>query len=164
MKLYELTEAYAELMMQYEDAENDVERARTLHALTNLEDDIEVKAENIVRIIKDRESKINAYSNEIERLSEKRRIEKYAIERLKSYALFAMGIAGATSIETTIGKLSVQMNPPKVEVVDISKVPARFLIEQEPTVNKSAMLKEHRLTGEIFPGVEITRSEGLRLR
>lgn len=51
-----------------------------------------------------------------------------------------------------------------MNVVDASKIPERFLIQQEPAIDKKAMPTEFRNTGEEIDGVEITQTEGVRFR
>ena len=162
MRLYELTDTYAELLMQFEEEENPEKKAEILDAITNVEDDISAKAENYARIVKNAESDIETLAAEIRRLQAKKKTAENVVSRVKENLHFAMEIAGATSIKTSIGKWRVQQNPPRVEVVDVSKVPARFLIEKEPDVDKRAMLNEFRITGEVFDGVEIRRESGVR--
>lgn len=162
MKMYELTEAYAELMLQLEDADNPVAQEKILQALANVGDAIADKGEAYARIIKNEESDIATLDKEIKRLQDMKKTKENTVRRMKGNMYFAMEIAGATSIQTSIGKWRIQQNPPKVEVVDLSRVPARFLVEQEPQVNKKAILEEFRLSGEIFPGVSIVRENSVR--
>ena len=163
-KLYELTDAYVSLMAQYEDAETDAEREQIVSAILEAENDIAVKAENYARLIKNAESDSKALAEEIDRLRAKKQKADNLVRRVKDYLLFAMGLAGATEIRTSIGKWRIQKNPPSVTVTDIQKIPARFLIEQQPEVDRRAILNEHKLTGELFDGVEITQGESVRFR
>ena len=162
MKLYELTEAYADLMLQLEEADNPVAQEKILQALANVGDAIADKGENYARIIKNEESDISMLDKEIKRLQAMKQAKENTVRRMKGNMYFAMEIAGATSIQTSIGKWRIQQNPPKVEVLDISRVPARFLVEQEPKVNKQAVLEEFRLSGELFDGLQIVRESGVR--
>lgn len=164
MRLYELTDAYVSLLAQLEDAESDTEREQILHMILDAEGDIAEKAENYARIMKNAEADEKMLDSEIKRLTAKKASAKKTIQRVKEYLYFAMGVAGATEIRTSIGKWWTQKNPPSVTVLDEKKVPARFLIEQPPTINKEAILREFRQTGELFEGVEIVQTEGVRFR
>lgn len=163
-KLYELTNEYSALLAQYEDAETDQEREDTLQRLLDCGDDIAVKAENYAKIVKNEEADAKALADEIARLTAKKRAAENAVKRMKEYMLAAMEIVGAKEIETSIGKWRVQKNPPSVTVTDVFKVPERFLIQQEPTVDKRAMLAEYKQTGELFDGAEIVQTNGVRFR
>ena len=164
MRLYEMTDTYASLISQYEDAQSDAEREELLKAIVETEGDIALKAENYARLIKNAQADADALKVEIDRLTAKKQKADRLVQRLKDYLLFAMGIAGATEIKTAIGSFKVAQNPPKVCVVDINKVPVRFLIEQPPKVDARAIIAEHKETGELFDGIEIERKESVRFR
>lgn len=163
-RLYDLTDEYVSLVALYEDAETEQEREEILQRILDCGDDIAAKAENYAKFVKNEEADAKALTVEIARLQDKKRVAENAVKRTKEYLLMAMEIAGASEIQTSIGKWRIQKNPPSVNVVDASKIPERFLIQQEPTVDKKAMLAEFRSTGEVFDGVEITQTEGVRFR
>ena len=163
-RLYELTDEYVSLIASYEDAETEQEREDILQKILDCGDDIAAKAENYAKFVKNEEADAKALATEIARLQEKKRVAENAVKRTKEYLLMAMEVAGATEIQTSIGKWRIQNNPPSVNVVDASKIPERFLIQQEPAIDKKAMLTEFRNTGEEIDGVEITQTEGVRFR
>ena len=75
-----------------------------------------------------------------------------------------MELTGTKKLKTSIGNWSIQKNPLSVSAVDVEKVPARFLIEQPPKVDRRAILEEFKQTGELFDGVTITQGESVRFR
>ena len=164
MKLYELTDAYVSLLAQYDDAATEAEQLEILEAIGNVETDIVGKAESIARIIRNKEAEEKALDEEIKRLTAKKKAAQNAIKGMKENVLFAMGVAGAREIKTTIGKWWIQKNPWSVTVTDEAAVPARFLIEQPPKIDARAIIEEYKMTGEIMPGVEVGQSEGVRFR
>ena len=164
MKMYELTDAYITLLSQLEDAETEAEQQQILQAILDVETDIAIKAENYARIKKNAEAEVDSLDKEIKRLQAKKDAAKNLVQRVTDYLLFAMNIAGATEIKTSIGKWKIQKNPPKVNILDEAKVPARFLIEQAPKIDRTAILQEFRQTSEIFDGIEIVRTEGVRFK
>ena len=163
-RLYELTDAYAGLYAQLDDCSTLDEAAEVLAQLDALETDIADKASNYAKMLKNLDSEANAYAGEIKRLQERKRVAEKAIDRLKDNMRFAMGIAGATEIATPIGKWRIAKNPPSVQITDAGAVPERFLIPQPPEVDKRAILKAYKETGELFDGVEIVQTEGARFR
>lgn len=163
-RLYELTDAYVSLLARYEDAETEAERTDIITAIQAVECDIKVKGDNYARIIKNAEAEASALAGEIDRLTAKKRAAENTVKCLKDNLLFAMGVAGASELQTSIGKWRVQKNPPTVKITDELKVPARFLIEQPPVIDKRAILAEFKQTGEVFNGVEIQQSESVRFR
>ena len=164
MRLYELTDAYVSLLNEYDEAQTDEDRAGIIAQIEEVEQDIATKGENYARLIKNATSDSDALADEIKRLQAKKAASDNFVKRLKENLMFAMGIAGATEIKTTIGKWYIQKNPPKVTITDEMMVPARFLIEQPPVIDKKAILAEFKQTGEVLNGIEITREDSVRFR
>ena len=164
MRLYELTDAYVSLLNEYDEAQTDEDRADIIAQIEEVEQDIATKGENYARMIKNATADSDALADEIKRLQAKKAASDNFVKRLKENLMFAMGIAGATEIKTTIGKWYIQKNPPKVTITDEMMVPARFLIEQPPVIDKKAILAEFKQTGEVLNGIEITRDDSVRFR
>ena len=164
MRLYELTDAYVSLLNEYDEAQTDEDRAGIIAQIEEVEQDIATKGENYARLIKNATADSDALADEIKRLQAKKAASDNFVKRLKENLMFAMGIAGATEIKTTIGKWYIQKNPPKVTITDEMMVPARFLIEQPPVIDKKAILAEFKQTGEVLNGIEITREDSVRFR
>ena len=76
--------------------------------------------------------------------------------------LFALGLAGANELRTTIGKWRVQQNPPKVEILDESEIPEEFFVPQPPKLMNSLIMAHWKETGEIPDGCDIVRAESVR--
>ena len=159
-----MTDTYVSLLAQYEDAATEEERAGILEAIMAVETDITEKADKYARLMKNANADADALAEEIKRLTAKKAAADNLAKRLKENMLFAMNIAGATEIKTTLGKWRIQKNPLKVTVTDAASVPARFLVEQPPEIDKKAILAEFKQTGEVFSGVEITQDESVRFR
>lgn len=163
-KLYELTEAYMELMAQFEECESEEQEEELMTALNAINDDIARKGDGIARMIRNLSADIAGYDTEIKRLTKLKTSANNLINRLKDHILFSMGVAGATELHTTIGKWRVQKNPPKAVVLDESKVPEEFFVEQPPKLMTSLILQNWRDTGEIPEGCDIVQTEGVRFR
>lgn len=163
MKLYELTGEYIQLMQMLEDASAEDE-AEIMAAMEAVTDDIEDKADAYARIMKNLLGDIDALDVEEKRLKARRTALENRVDRLKSAIQNAMELTGAKKLKTSIGNWSIQKNPLSVSAVDVEKVPARFLIEQPPKVDRRAILEEFKQTGELFDGVTITQSESVRFR
>lgn len=164
MKLYELTEAYMDLLSQIEECEGEAQEEEIKALLDSINDDIARKADGIARIIRNLTADIAGYDAEIKRLTRLKTSANNAINRLKDHILFSMGVAGATELHTTIGKWRVQKNPPKAVVLDESKVPEEFFVAQPPKLMPSLILQNWRDTGEIPDGCDIVQTEGVRFR
>ena len=163
--LYELSAEYSDLQAMLESGcESPEDEQAIIDAMNAVSENIFEKADGYAKIMRNMASEAEAIKAEEKRLYARRKTLENGVERLKAAMYNAMILTGAKKLSTSIGSWNIQKNPQSVNVLDVSKVPARFLIEQPPTVDKRAMLEEFKLTGEIFDGVEITRGESVRFR
>ena len=169
-KLYELTDAYAGLVAQLEDCESEDQAMEIIAQIDAVTSDISVKAENYARIrmnLKAAADELNAkakiFKAEADRLAAKAKSAENYIKRLNDYLLFSMELAGLKQIPTDIGKFYTQTTM-RVDVTDAWAVPERFTTPQEPKVDKAAIQREFKETGEILPGVDVVITNGIRFR
>lgn len=161
-KLYELTEAYVDLMAQLEDCTTPEEEEEVAAMIDSLSDDIARKGESFARLIRNLQSDVEGYAAEIKRLTKRKNTVENMIERLKGNILFSMGIAGATELHTTIGKWRIAKNPPSVVITDESSVPDEFLLPQPAQISKLLIMAHFRESGEIPSGCDIVQTESVR--
>jgi hypothetical protein len=164
MKLYELTEAYAELLSRLEDCQNAQEESEVLEAIDAVSEDIAAKGEAYARIIRNKQSEAESIEAEIKRLQRLKKSAENAVERLKENILYAMGMVGATELSTTIGKWRIQKNVPSVIITNEANVPEEFTVPQPPKIMKTAIMQHFKETGEIPEGCDIVQTEGVRFR
>lgn len=169
-KLYELTDAYAGLVAMLEDCETEEQAFEIIAQIDAVTSDISVKAENYAKIrlnLKALADEMNAksatFKAEADRLAAKAKSAENNIKRLNEYLLFAMELAGLKQIPTSIGKFYTQSTT-SVEVTDAWAVPERFATPQPPKIDRNAIKKEFKETGELFAGVEIKTTNGVRFR
>jgi hypothetical protein len=163
-RLYELTEAYVNLMVMLEECESEDEREAVLKELDAVGGSIAEKGEAYARMMKNAQAEAEMFEKEIRRLQAHKSAADNLVKRLKSNILFAMGIAGATELNTSIGKWKIQKNNPSVQITNSEAVPEAFTIPQPPKVSNSAILKHWRETGEIPDGCEIVHTDSVRFR
>lgn len=164
MRLYELTEAYVDLVSMLDDCQNESELASIMAEIESVSEGIADKGEYYARLIRNWQAEATAYETEEKRLKKLRQSRENAIDRLKGNLLYAMGVAGATELSTSIGKWKIQKNPVSVVVMDESKVPEEFTVPQPAKVIKSEILRHFKETGEIPEGCEVVQTEGVRFR
>ena len=164
MKLYELTEAYAELISRLEDCQNAIEESEVLSAIDAVSEDIAAKGEAYARIMRNKMAEAAGFEAEIKRLQARKKSAENTVERLKENILYAMGMVGATELNTTIGKWRVQKNVPSVVITDEAKIPEEFTIPQPPKIVKIAIMQHYKDTGEIPDGCDVIQTEGVRFR
>jgi hypothetical protein len=145
MKLYELTGKYAEIQQLIEDGEDPEVLADTLDAL---EEAIGDKVDAIHKLIRNIQADIDALKAEEKRLAERRKVLESQQERLKAYVERELSSAGIDKVKTSIGIFGFRKAPPSIEILDISQIPAEYLIPQEPKVDKKGLLNHFKETGE----------------
>lgn len=168
--MYDLTDAYAGLVNMLDDCETEEQAIEILAQIDAVQSDISDKGTNYAMILQNLKAEADELSAkaaifraEANRLEAKSKSKKNYAERLKAHLLFAMGVAGLKQIPTAIGKFYTQTTM-RVDVTDAWSVPEQFTTPQEPKVDKDAIKRAFKETGEILPGVEVVVTEGLRFR
>ena len=164
MKLYELTDAYAELAALLDDCESEEEAAQLWEQMDEVGASIAEKADNYARFLRNKQADVDGLGKEIERLQNRKRSAENQIEQLRERMKFAMGVAGATEIRTAIGKWTVRKNAPRVEVLDESEVAPEFFEPQPPKLMKSRLQQHWKETGEIPDGCDVVQRESVQFR
>ena len=161
--LYDIGARYAALLEKMESAEGD-EALDVLDELAMMDDELEVKAENYIRIIKTKEAEADGFDKEAKRLTARKQAAENVAKRLKQAMLDAMKLAGKTELPTSIGKWKVQANPMSCEVLDINKVPQEWHIKCDDKIDKAGLIKHYKMTGELVDGCEFKQTEGIRFK
>lgn len=160
--LYKLTDDYADLLVRLEAAEDEAEAEAIWQEMDDLEGDIVEKAEAYARILKNKQAEAEAFKAEKDRLAGCQKAAENVVERLKGRLLDSMKRLDLSDIQTGIGKWHVQLNPPSCQITDEAEVPAEFRIPQPDKIDRAAILRHYKNTGELLPGVEIARKPGIR--
>lgn len=161
--LYDIGARYATLLDRMESAEGD-EALDVLDELAMMDDELEVKAENYIRIIKTKEAEADGFDKEAKRLTARKQAAENVAKRLKQAMLDAMKLAGKTELPTSIGKWKVQANPVSCDVLDINKVPQEWHIKCDDKIDKAGLIKHYKMTGELVDGCEFKQTEGIRFK
>ena len=106
--LYELKNEYLALKEMMED--ESIDETIINDTMEGIEYELEVKADNYIKVIKDFEGQIGAIENELVRLKDKRQHLIDNIEKLKNNLKEAMVETGKTKINTDLFAISVQKN------------------------------------------------------
>lgn len=114
MTLYELTGEYLALMSALEEGDESM-----VDDLLMIEDDIEHKAENYAKVIRNLEAELEALKAEEKRLMERRRIGEKSLDRIKAALKGAMEITGKTDFKSGIFKFKIVRNGGKAPLVNV---------------------------------------------
>ena len=160
MKLYEITGEILELLTMAEDLELDQKMIQD--TMEGLDFEFEEKAEAYAKVVKTLEMDIAGLDKEIQRMTKRKATIKNNIDRLKRSLEGAMIATGKRKFKTPLFGFGIQKNPPSLNILDKSKVPAEFWIEQQPKLDKKAALAY--VKGNEVDWAELSQTESLRIR
>ena len=159
-KLYELTEQYNNLLELMDNP--DVPQELLDESLNSINDELDVKLENIAKVIKSMEVDVKGLKEEEKRLADRRKSLENKIQNLKDYAENAMRATGVKKVKGKVFTLNIQNNAPSVLIKDLERIPNEyFKVKKE--VDKT-LLKEKLKEGQVIEGAELQQTESLRIR
>ena len=115
------------------------------------------------KVIRNLTSESDAYKAEEARMSALRRTVDRNIARMNDAVETAMRACGEVKVKTTIGTWAFQKNPPSVNITDAAKVPAEYMKQPAPVIDRAAILAKLK-AGEAVEGAELKQGESLRFR
>lgn len=128
MRLHEIVEQYQEVEAELINSGGEItEEIQAL--LDSIDDNLESKAANYIRIIKNFEHMAQGLKEEAARLQARRKVHENAVERLKGSLLYALKATGQRSIETNLGRVTAMRasTPKYVLNVDLEDLPEEFV-------------------------------------
>ena len=140
MKLYELTEQWDAVFNMMEDGETDEQVI--FDTLESIEGEIEDKADNYARMIRNLQASVDVLKAEEERLYYRRKSTENHIQRLKDNLQANLEFIGKTKFKTDLFSFSVAKNGGKqpLSITDnLDEIPGKYLIPQPPKVNNDAV-------------------------
>lgn len=160
-RLYDLTANYQQVLdMITESEEGHPGFADTLESI---EDAIEDKLNATAIIIKTLDAQAKALKDEEDRMRKRRQALENNSKRLKAYAEDALRATGRDKVIGNTFTLALQKNPPSALIQDDKAIPAHYLIEQLPTIDKKAILEDLK-NGIFVEGAELQQKRSLRIK
>ena len=154
LSLYNITNKFIEIMDKVTEGELSEEEYNELGE--ELAKELQNKSSNIIGYIQNIESFINAIKDEEVRLSEMRKTAEKKLIKFKEYVKENMEQLEVTEIPTGLGNLKITKNPMSVEIDNEEEIPGEFKkVEMTIKVDKTAIKKHFKETGEIVPGTRI---------
>ena len=158
-KLYEIATGYKNIEYLLENGEDSEELAAVLNSL---DAEIEDKAENIAKLIKNYESDINAFKEEEKRIAERRRTLENDVKRLKEYLFNNMKLTGKTKFKKGTFSFNIAKNPASLEITNVDIISSDYKVLTE-TLDKKAILQDLK-DGKDVQGAILKQTESLRIR
>ena len=164
MNLYELTSQFLQLQQMLEDP--DIETQVINDTMEAIEMDLEDKADNYARVIKNMEASVSAIKSEQEVLQQKKNLLELGIKKLKSNLQESMTATGKTKFKTALFSFAIQKNGGKAPVIldvkDTSELPDELVrIKEEPDLEAIRQLLDH---GDCKYAHYGERGESLRIK
>lgn len=156
MKLYELAEVYNNII------DLDLPEEELTTALQNIDEEIERKADNIGKVLRELEGQIETIKAEEKRLQEKRKSIENKKENLKKYLQDQMEILDKKKIKTDLFSFNISKNRASLKIIDETKIPEYYFTVTR-TPRKQDILQAYQ-AGKLTEGIELEQTESLRIR
>lgn len=158
MNLFEMTAAAHQLYDLLTSGEIDEQTfTDTLQAMGTAE-----KLESYCKVIRQLEYDAEMFKAEKDRIEKKKKAVENSIDRMKKAVADFMNAQGTK--KTAAGTFTVALSTSKaVNILDERKIPVRFLVEQAPKIDKSAIRAE-LMAGAEIEGCELQINEGVRIK
>lgn len=177
-RLFEISNDFAALFDQleaFDEIEDDAQRAMAQEAwfdtLTGIEEEFEIKAENVAQFIKSLKAEAEDIREEEKVLAARRKTKEKRAESLIAYLMGCMKQIRREKIETAKCKLSIRKNAESVQVADEDALARQLaalgradLIRVKPPELDKTALKKALQAGEIINGAALGRTESLIIK
>ena len=161
MNLFEISNEYLAILQLAEDP--DVDPEVLADTMEGIEADFESKADAYAYIIATLKGDAATIDAELKRLKARKDAIENNADRLKKSLEEAMRVTGKTKFKTAMHSFGIQKNGHSVSILDESRIPDRYLIQQEPKIDKRAILADLK-SGEQCDWAELVQTESLRIR
>lgn len=164
ISLFALAGEYREQFDRLEQMELDEKTlADTLESISG---DIEEKAINVAKFIKNLEAGARAIEDQAEIMKSRSDAIKKKAEHMKDYLLANLQHAKVAKIESPFFVIAIRKNPQSLKIDDEKKIPPRFLAvpkPPEPYIDKDAVKKALKAGHEV-PGARLEQKNRLEIR
>ena len=161
--LYELAASYKNIAELLDDPL--IPQEAITSAMAIVEGDIAVKSQNIAVILNSMDSDITILEAEIKRLTNRKTAIDKGKKWLKGYLQEQLEKIGQKQLKTPMFTISIQNNPPALQITDEKAIPASYLtiVPERKEPNKED-IKAALKAGKEVPGAILTRGKSLRVR
>lgn len=159
-----MTNDYINLLALAEDPDTDPEvLAGTLEGL---EGQLEDKANNYAKVIRQIESDVNGLKAEIERLQARKTAAQNNIDRMKANLEQMMIATDKTKFKTELFSFGIQKNPAKVVMDEqyIENVPEEYLKYKDPEIDRKKIAEDLKAGKDLGGIAHLEQSQSLRIR
>jgi len=132
-------------------------------ALESIEWTFAQKAEGCMKLRQSKLGEADVIAAEIARLQAREAKLRKDAEWLRTYVEGQMLAANMTEVKSALFKIKLAVNPPKVEVLNASLLPERYVRRTLTTAPDKTAIKEALKAGENVPGAKLVQDMKLRV-
>lgn len=165
MKLYEITDQWKCLKEASEAGfyETDEELEMLKDSLDGIRASLIEKLDAIQGFRANLEAEASAIKAEEQRLADRRKALEKKSASMKEYMEQQLISAGIDAVRSAIWSYRIQNNPPRVSIIDESKVPEDYLVPQPAKIDKNK-IAQHLKEGKDLGWVSLEQTNGIRIR
>lgn len=164
LTLYQLTDNYREALDALTDPEAELPIEAVNDTLEALEGELEVKAVNVAKFMRNMETTAKAIKEAEAEMAKRRKTLESRVNWLKGYLKGSMEACDISKIECPYFKLSIQKNPPAVNILDEAAIPAEFKEKVISWKIHKTAIKDALKAGDSVPGAELVSGTRLAIR
>lgn len=164
LTLYQLTDNYREALDVLTDPEADLPIEAVNDTLEALEGELEDKAVNVAKFMRNMEATAKAIKEAEAEMARRRKTLENRVNWLKGYLKGSMEYTGISKIECPYFKLSIQKNPPAVNILDEAAIPEQFKEKVVSWKIHKTAIKDALKAGDSVPGAELVSGTRLAIR
>lgn len=163
LTLYELADEYQALLNGFYDYDAGVVDETALDKIDSLKDSIQNKCINVVKVFRSMELTKESIKAEKERLYKKEKAFNQQVEWLKDYLLINMQKSEIKKIECPEFSISLQQNPPSVDIIDENEVPIEYDKPHKRVLDIDRMRRDMK-NGTPIKGAQLIKKNSVRIR
>lgn len=164
MSLFDVAAEYRDSFERLADL--DLDEATLRDTLEGMSGELEAKATNVALFARSLESLAASIKDAEAAMAKRRKALEARSERLRTYMLDCMQLAGVQRIESPHLQISVKKTPPSVDVFDAAQLPADYLRQPEvpPPAPDKAAIRDALKSGMDVPGARLVSGVRIDIR
>jgi len=147
-------------------ADMDLDEQTIADTLEGMSGELEVKAQNVVMFTRNLESTAAAIKEAETQMAARRKALENRAEGLRRYLLGSLQYAGVQKIECPYFRITIQDNPPAVDVFEPGLLPAEYMRQPDPppAAPDKAAIKDALKAGKDVPGARLVQGKRLAIK
>jgi hypothetical protein len=162
-KLYELAEAFEDILSKLDNLEDDDDPQEIAVHLETIQTDIKIKVEGCLKIHAEYMADSRRCKEEADRLKKLAASAKRKADWMKDYVYDNMTRLGIEHMMAGVFDARVSKGPPSVEIVTPKDIPEEYFNTPAPVLDKRRVLDALKEERDV-PGTEIRQTTHLRIR